>query len=55
MCMVIITYKNNKMKCEFFVLLGNGQTLLGMPGKAALNIINVNIDSIEADGTEKEN
>ena len=54
-CTVIITYKNNKKKCEFFVVVGNGQALLGMPDTAALNIINVNIDSIEAEGTQKEN
>ena len=29
--------------------------LLGVPDTAALNIINVNIDSIEAEGTQKEN
>ena len=29
--------------------------LLGMLDTAALNIINVNTDSIEADGTQKEN
>ena len=55
MCMVIISYKNNRRKCEFFVVPGNGQALLGMPDTAALNIINVNIDFIEAEGTQKEN
>ena len=54
-CMVIISYKNNRRKCEFFVVPGNGKVLLGMPDTAALNIINVNIDSIEAEGTQREN
>ena len=45
---VIISYKNNRRKCEFFVVPGNGQVLLGMPDIAVLNIINVNIDSIDA-------
>ena len=40
---VIISYKHNRKKCEFFVFLGNGQTLLGMSDTAMLNIINVNI------------
>ena len=53
--MVIINYKDNKKKCEFFVVPGNGQALLGMPDTAALNIINVNIDSIEAASMQKEN
>ena len=55
MWVVIIAYQNNRKECEFFVVLGNGQTLLGMPDTAALNIINVNIDSIEAGGTKREN
>ena len=53
--MVIIAYKNNRRKCEFFVVSGNGQALLGMPDTTALNIINVNIDSIDAEGTQREN
>ena len=55
MCTVIITYKNNKKTCEFFVVPEISQVLLGMPDTAALNIINANIDSIEAEGTKKEN
>ena len=31
----------------FFVVPGNGQALLGLPDMAALNIINLNIDSIQ--------
>ena len=54
-CAVIINYKDNKKKCEFFVVPKNGQMLLGMPDTAALNIINANIDSIEAASTQKEN
>ena len=55
MCAVIIAYKNNRKKCEFFVVLRNGQALLGMPDTAAVNIINVSIDSIESEGTQREN
>ena len=40
---------------DFFVVPGNGQVLLGMPDTAALSIININIDSIEAATTHKEN
>ena len=32
----------------FFVVPRNGQVLLGMPDTAALKIININIDSIQA-------
>ena len=52
---VIINYKVIKKKCEFFVVPRNGQVLLGMPDTAALSIINVNIDSIEAAYTQKKN
>ena len=31
----------------FFVVPGNSQALLGMPDKVVLNIINLNIDSIQ--------
>ena len=47
-CAVIIGYKDNKKKCDFFVVPRNGQVLLGMPDTAALKIININIDSIGA-------
>ena len=47
MCTVTITFKNFKKRCVFFVVPGNSQVLLGMPDTAALNIINVNIDSIQ--------
>ena len=45
-CAVLIKFKNLK---NFFVVLGNGQVLLGMPDTAALNIINLNIDSIQVE------
>ena len=35
--------------CVFFVVPGNGQVLLGMPDMAALNIINLNIDSVQVE------
>ena len=47
-CVVHIKFKNLKKRCAFFVVPGNGQALLGMPDMAALNIINLNIDSIQA-------
>ena len=46
--MVIIDYKDNKKKCEVFVVPRNVQVLLGMPDTVPVNIINVNIYSIEA-------
>ena len=54
-CVVTTEYKNNRRKCEFFVVVGNGQVLLGMPDTATLNIININIDSLEAEDTWRDN
>ena len=48
-CKVMIKHKNNRKKCQFFVVPGSGQALLGMPDTDALQIININIDSIDAD------
>ena len=50
-CAVIIKFKNIR-KHVFFVVPGNGQVLLGMPDATFLNIINVNIDSIQAEIAE---
>ena len=36
----------------FFVVSGNGQVLLGMPDTAVLNLINLNIDSIQTVAAE---
>ena len=47
-CTVQIKLKNIKKRCIFFVVPGNGQSLLGMPDTVALNLINLNIDSIQA-------
>ena len=47
MCTVQIKFKNIKKRCIFFVVPGNGQALLGMPDMVALNLINLNIDSIQ--------
>ena len=44
-CAVTIKFKDLK-KCVF-VVPGNGQALFTMPDKAVLNIINLNIDSIQ--------
>ena len=51
-CLVLIKFKNVKKHCVFFVVPGNGQALLGMPDTEALNIINLNIDSIQAEVAE---
>ena len=51
---MIIT-KIYKKKCEFFVVPRNVQALLGMLDTVALNIININTDSIEAVCTHREN
>ena len=53
-CAVIIDYKDNTKKCEFFVVPRNGQLLLGMPDTVALKIISIKIDSIEAASMWKE-
>ena len=47
---------NSKKHCVFFVVLGNGQELLWMPDIAALKILNINIDLIQAEiGSCKRN
>ena len=48
-CVVTIKFKNSKKYCVFFVVPRNGQVLLEMPDTAALNILNLNIDSIQAE------
>ena len=53
-CMVVIKFKNIKTRCVFFVVPGNGQALLGMPDTAALKLININIDSIQAEMAERK-
>ena len=54
-CAVTIKFKNSK-KRVFFVVLGNGQALLWMPDIAALKILNLNNDSIQAEiGSYKTN
>ena len=50
--MVVIKFRNIKKRCVFFVVPGNGQVLLRMPDTAALKLINVNIDSIQAEVAE---
>ena len=44
---IIIKFKNLKKCCVFFIVPGNSQVLLRMPDTAALNILNLNIDSIQ--------
>ena len=48
-CMVTIELQNSKKHCVFFVVLRNSQALLGMPDSSALNILNLNIDSIQVE------
>ena len=48
-------YKNNKRKYEFFVVWGNHQALIGRPDTAAFKIININIDSLDAEDMQKDN
>ena len=50
--MVVIKLKNIKKRCVFFVVPGNSQALLRMPDTAALKLININIDSIQAEVVE---
>ena len=45
--MVVIKFKNNKKRCVFCVVPGNGQVLLRMLDIAALKLFNINIDSIQ--------
>ena len=48
-CKVVVEHMNNKKTCQFFVVPGSGQALLSMPDTDVLNIININIDSIDAE------
>ena len=48
---VLVEHKNNKKKCNFFVVQRNGQALLCMPDTDTLNIIKINIHSIGAEDT----
>ena len=48
-CVVIIKFKNIKKTCVF---CRNGRPLLRMPDATSLNIININIDSIQAEMAE---
>ena len=48
MCTVLIKFKNIKKRCVFFVVQGHGSALIGIPDTAALKLINVNIDYIQA-------
>ena len=54
-CNVIIEHKNNTKRCQFFVVLVNGQTFLVMPATDAFQILNINIDSIGAKDARNTN
>ena len=49
---VIIKFKNVKKNMCVFCSSENGQVLLGIPDMAALNIINLNIESVQAEVAE---
>ena len=51
-CKVMIEHKNNRKKCQFSVVPGNGQALLGIPGTDTFQMININIDSIDVEDVE---
>ena len=51
-CTVTIKFKDIKRVVCFFVVLGNGQALLGVPDTAVLKIIDINIGSIQAEKEE---
>ena len=48
-CWVTIEHKNNRRPCQLFVVPGNAQALLGLPGTDMFRIININIDAIDAE------
>ena len=52
MCVVTIKFKEIKKRCEFFVSSQKQPGMLGMPDTAALKIIDINIDSIQAEKEE---
>ena len=47
--MVEINFKNVTKCCVFFVVLGRSQSLLGIPDTMAVNLFNVNFDSIQTE------
>ena len=51
-CMVVIKFKNTKKRCVIFVVPGNGYMLLGIPDTAALKLINIDVDSVQAEVAE---
>ena len=52
MCTVQIKFINITKQFTFFVVPGNGQALLVMPDTMALNLIKLNIDSIQTIAAE---
>ena len=51
MCRVKIEHNDKHKICNFFVVPGNGQALLGMPDIELLNILTISYHTV---GTEKE-
>ena len=54
-CTVEVEHKNNRKKCKFFVVLRNGQALLGMPDTDVLSIIKITVNTIGAEQTRGSN
>ena len=55
-CTVKIEHNNKHEMCQFFVVLGNGKALLGIPDIDVLNIINININTTDMeDGKGTDN
>ena len=54
-CKVIIEHKKHQKTCQFFVVPGNGQALLELPDIDALKLINIYIDSIDAEVEKMRN
>ena len=54
-CEVKIEHNNKQRMCKFFVIPGNGQTLLGMPDINTLSIIHINCNTIDTQETDRAN
>ena len=55
-CTVNIEHNNKHKMCKFFVVLGNGQALLSMPDIDVLNIMHINVNTIDVrDGSCTDN
>ena len=56
MWLVKIKHNNKQNMCKFSLVPGSGQALLGMPGIGVLNIVNINVNTIDMeDGSSTDN